>query len=256
VLIADSGVFHDLGIACIIAALLGGSIDPYLRQGLTRDAFEGAMGYFLPDDIKEAVRYMGGIDWFAEEFSLTVKLEKIDNDTIKCTIRTRKYLRNISNGTKSIKSNIHVDEWNHSEQKSHIVSCEAKTSSVTKHLNPESVRMFDSTVYGETELVNVHSREAIELLAEAVEFKSLNDDLHYALGYMARSPEIYVEPLQGFEIRAGISADAKIQKHAHMPLYKLPRFYLPWQRMMVRWWPANGDGVSLDIAVENVRQQG
>ena len=110
-ILLTSGFLHEVGIAFLISALLGFSIDFYLRQNIARDAFEGAMGYFLPDEVKEAVRYIGGIEWFAEEFSLTVNLQKIDIGTIKCTIRTRKYLRNISNSTKSMKSNIHVDEW-------------------------------------------------------------------------------------------------------------------------------------------------
>jgi hypothetical protein len=111
-------------------------------------------------------------------------------------------------------------------------------------------------VYGQTDEINVYSGETIELLAEAIEYKYLNDDLHYALGYAARRPKIYVEPLPGFEIRVGISADAELQRHAHIPLYELPGFYLPWQRMMVRWWPANGEGSSLGVAIENDRNEG
>jgi hypothetical protein len=252
-ILLTSGFFHEVGVALLISALLGFSIDFYLRRNIARDAFEGAMGYFLPDDVKEAVRYIGGIDWFAEEFSLTINLQRVEGgNTIKCTIRTRKYLKNISSGAKPMKSNIHIDEWDHTP-KSEIISCTARTSSVTKSLNFESVKRFDSSVYGETDEISVYSGEAIELLAEAVEYKYLNDDLHYALGYAARRPKIYIEPLPGFEIRAGISADAQLQRHAHIPLYELPGFYLPWQRIMVRWWPANGEGSSLRVAVENIR---
>src|SRR5215472_595274 len=80
--IREAGFFHEIGVALIIASLLGGSVDIYLRQGIAKDAFEGAMGYFLPSEIKEAVKYLGSIDWFAEEFSLTVKLEKMPNDLV------------------------------------------------------------------------------------------------------------------------------------------------------------------------------
>jgi hypothetical protein len=254
IIVADAGLFHEIGVAALIAALLGFSIDFYLHRSIAKDAFEGAMGYFLPDDIKEAVRYIGAIDWFAEEFSLTINLKKIDDETIKCTLKIRKYMKNISSGKKSIKSHVHVDEWGRRE-KSYIISCEARTASITKNLNPQSIRSFDSTVYAETDLVDVHPGETIELLAEAVEYKDLNDNLHYALGYAAKSPKIYIEPLQGFEIRAGISADTELQRHAHMPVYELPGFYLPWQRMMVRWWPANGKGASAEVAVENIRRE-
>ena len=149
-IVQDRGLWHEIGVAFLIAALLGFSIDFYLHRSIAKDAFEGAMGYFLPDDIKEAVRYIGAIDWFAEDFSITVNLAKIDDELIKCTIKTRKFVRNISGSTRSNKSNIHVDDWGHRE-KSYIVSCEAKTASTTKVLNQESVKYADSTVYGETD---------------------------------------------------------------------------------------------------------
>ena len=97
-------------------------------------------------------------------------------------------------------------------EKSYIISCEAKTAAITKHLNPDSIKYDESTVYGETDSIDIYAGETIELLAEAVEFKHLNDDLHYALGVAAKSPKIYVGPLQGFEIRAGISARASISR--------------------------------------------
>ena len=83
----ESGIPHEIGVALLISALLGFSIDFYLRRSIARDAFEGAMGYFLPEDIKEAVQYIGAMDWFAEEFTITVKLEKAEHGLIKCTIR-------------------------------------------------------------------------------------------------------------------------------------------------------------------------
>jgi hypothetical protein len=97
-------------------------------------------------------------------------------------------------------------------EKSYIISCEAKTAAITKHLNPDSIKYDESTVYGETDSIDIYAGETIELLAEAVEFKHLNDDLHYALGVAAKSPKIYVGPLQGFEIRTGISAHASISR--------------------------------------------
>ena len=45
-ILLTSGFFHEVGVALLISALLGFSIDFYLRRNIARDAFEGAMGYF------------------------------------------------------------------------------------------------------------------------------------------------------------------------------------------------------------------
>ena len=65
--------------------------------------------------------------------------------SLETTVRLRKYMKNISNRTQSIKSNIHVDEWGH-EMKSYIISCEAKTASTTEHLNQKTIRHKDFTI--------------------------------------------------------------------------------------------------------------
>jgi hypothetical protein len=186
-LIQQAGFLHDVGIASIIAAFLGFSIDTYLQQRIARDAFEGAMGYFLPGDLKEAVRYIGSIDWFAEEFSLTVKLEKLPDDLISCSIKVRKFMRNVSSTINEINGYIHIDDWGHS-QKSYIVSCSIKTASSVDNAGQARHENNGFTLHAETRKIAIYPGDAVECLAEAVEIKRLNDDMHYVLAYCARAP--------------------------------------------------------------------
>jgi hypothetical protein len=235
---ADLGIMRDIGIALLIASLLGISVDIFLKRGIAKDAFEGAVGYVLPEKAKEAVHWLAGIDWFAEEFSLTVDLKIIKPDLIRTTIRVRKLMRNITNLSQPIKSFIHVDEWGR-EEKSDILGCEIRTEArgVLETLDPASIKRKNSSVYGSTREIRIGAGEAVELLATAVEYKRFNDDLHFALGYAARSPEINVSALADFEIGGGISTDIVQEKHPHLFRYRLKGFYFPWQRMMVRWYP-------------------
>jgi hypothetical protein len=230
------GVIHEIGVAMFIASILGFTIDTYLRQNIAKDAFGGAMGYFLPDDIKEAVRYLGATDWFAEEFSLTIKLERVQDDLVKCTIKIRKFLRNVSSATQKINSYIHIDEWSHSKS-AYIVSCSVSTPAKKLEMTGSRTANNGYTLHGETEYLSVYPGSTVETLGEAVEYKKQNDDMHYVLAYCARSPKIYVEAPDDFELLVGISAAREIQKHPHTNLYELPGFYLPWQKMGVRWYP-------------------
>jgi hypothetical protein len=234
----DFGITREIGVAFLTASLLGISVDIFLKRGIARDAFEGAVGYVLPAEIKEAVHSLAGIDWFAEEFSLTATLEIVEDDLIRATVKLRKVMRNITNMTQPIRSFIHVDEWGRS-RKSEILECEVRTEArgVLEKLDPGSIKIIGSSIYGSTNEVRVGAGETVELLATAIEYKRFNDDFHYALGYVAKSPEINVAPLSGFEITGGISADVTHEKHPHLIRYRLNGISLPWQRMMVRWYP-------------------
>jgi hypothetical protein len=233
----DHGVVREFGIAFLIAAILGGSIHLYLEQDIAKDAFEGAIGYFLPPDVKEAVRSISGIEWFAEEFSWTVELENFDTDLIKVTSKIRKYLKNITHSPLPIRSSAEVDEWKHSE-KSYIVECELRTSSQTVKFDPDKVQYNDSTLAAETGEVIIGAGEYVELLATTVQFKKLNDDLHFAMRYATKEAKIIISKCpNGFERWGGFSTDLHTEKDPHRDEFVVKGFCLPWQRAIVRWWP-------------------
>lgn len=158
---------RDIGIAFVTASLLGVSVDIFLKRGIARDAFEGAVGYILPLEVKEAVHTLARMTWFAEEFSLVVNLNLVEDDLIKATIKIRKMVRNIGDIPQPITSYIQVDEWGRRYQ-SEVISCEIKTASgkVVATFNKDEVQVIGSSFKGETDEYMVGSGELVELLAE------------------------------------------------------------------------------------------
>jgi hypothetical protein len=185
--VRDYGVTKEIGIAFLTASILGGTIHVYLERDIAKNAFEGAVGYFLPEDLKEAVHFISSVEWFAEEFSLTVDLEKDEHepDLIKATLNIRRYLKNITHRRLTIKSTIHVDDWGRRER-SCITACEARTPSKTITFDPGTIKLEYSTVYAETAEIPVGAGECVELLATAIEYKHANDDLHFAMPYACK----------------------------------------------------------------------
>jgi hypothetical protein len=235
----DHGIIRDIGIALLTTAILGSTIHVYLERDIAKNAFEGAVGYFLPDDIKEAVRHLTGIEWFAEQFSWTVDIERIHGNPhlVKVTTKTRKVLRNITNNPLSIKSTIHVDDWGH-KTKSTITQCELRGPQIKIELDPTKIEYRnDSTVYAETEAALIGPKEAVELLATGVEYKQENGDLYFAMPYATKSAEIYINAPTEFNTLGGFSTDLPSDKHPHLNKYVVRGFCFPWQRAMVRWWP-------------------
>src|SRR4030042_848978 len=51
-------IIRDVGIAMLVAAILGVSIDLYLRQRLTEDVFKVAMGYILPEELRPEMEWV------------------------------------------------------------------------------------------------------------------------------------------------------------------------------------------------------
>jgi len=234
----DHGVTRDIGIALLTSAVLGATIHVYLERDIAKNAFEGAVGYFLPDDIKEAVRHLSRIDWFAEEFSWTVDIMRTsDPDIVKVTTQTRKFLRNITNGPLSIRSTIHIDDWGHTER-SAITQCELRSAEIKKQMRPEQIEYkADTTVYSATDEVKIGPGETVELLATGIEYKTANDDIYFAMPYPTKNAEVNINAAPDLNAQGGFSTDLPSNKHPHLNRYVHKGFSFPWQRIMVRWWP-------------------
>jgi len=56
----DRGIIRDFGIAVSITAMLGFTIDRWLKTQIARDVFEAALGYILPHEFREEVARIAG----------------------------------------------------------------------------------------------------------------------------------------------------------------------------------------------------
>lgn len=88
-----SGVEH-FGTAILIAAFLGLTIHIWLEKQLTEDVFAAAMGYELPDELKDEIREVYGNRILCENHSQSVQIDDLGNGFVSITIGVeRKFIK-------------------------------------------------------------------------------------------------------------------------------------------------------------------
>jgi hypothetical protein len=88
-------IAKEVGVALMIAAVLGGTFDSMLKIDLVRDAFVAAFSYpfhpALQGEILRIMRY----SLICEKHFLRVRIEKIDSDTVRVTCEVSRRIKNI-----------------------------------------------------------------------------------------------------------------------------------------------------------------
>jgi len=57
----------EIGLALLVAAILGLIVDRELKQGLVADAVEVSLGYLLPDELKDELRWIYGLSVMGQQ---------------------------------------------------------------------------------------------------------------------------------------------------------------------------------------------
>jgi len=112
---------QHLGTAAIIAAVLGFTIDWWLKRQIAEDVFSVAMGYELPTDLKEEMRHVYSSRVICKNHMQIVTITKIDDDHVSVDVALERKFENISSIEQPIKVALGIDEWNVPGHTSEIV---------------------------------------------------------------------------------------------------------------------------------------
>jgi hypothetical protein len=112
-----ANTLREVGGACLIAALLGFTVHEWLSSQIARDAFEGAMGYVLQENLREEIKWITRIDRIARKFDLTITIEPIDDKICKITTATYKVIENISDRPINLTAMLRLDDWGYEQKK-------------------------------------------------------------------------------------------------------------------------------------------
>ena len=80
-----SRVIRDLGTAVFIAAMLGLTIDRWLKTQIARDVFQAALGYFLPQEFREEVANVARFKFLCERHVAKLHIKDIGDGSVQLT---------------------------------------------------------------------------------------------------------------------------------------------------------------------------
>ena len=78
----DRGVIRNLGTAVFIAAMLGLTIDRWLKTQIARDVFQAALGYFLPQEFREEVANVARFKFLCERHVAKLHIKDIGDGSV------------------------------------------------------------------------------------------------------------------------------------------------------------------------------
>lgn len=232
----DFGITSEIGVAFLVASILGFTIDRWLKADIAADVFKAAIGHVLPEEFRPEVARIIGYKMICERHALFVEITKAGNESVKVQTSLERTIRNRSAYSEKIANFIHIDEWGRTVGKSKILECALEINGEifegTKQPNEKKrIKM-------QTEETTLQPGHVAKLRSKWVEYKSLNDSIYYHFSNPTINPEIEVGESEEFECSINFgTAEQHVEKFHFKNKRQLLGTYFPHQHMSVRWLP-------------------
>jgi hypothetical protein len=236
----DYGITPEIGIALLVASILGFTIDRWMKAELRTDVFLASIGHILAPEFRAEVSRIVGYSLICERHFLLIKIKSIGTGLVRITSHVERTIRNRSAYPQSIRNITHIDEWGYQKAgASEVVECILEIDGVPTGADEPKKDAY--SVYRQTTEKTLKPGQVANLRSKYVEYKPINDDLHYSFAAPTINPEIEVQVsddldcIFNFGTPTENAENVVVSKYA--PKKQLIGTYFPHQAMRVRWWP-------------------
>jgi hypothetical protein len=241
------GALHDLvpalGSALVIAAVLGATVDQFLKRRLLEDAFHVLFGYLLPPELREELSWITKQEVLCERHELRLTLTLLDDALVKVHMESERDLRNITSHLVPFPIHFAVDEWFHEGLPSQVISLRCTQGSTLLEGEPPDALPQDCSPFIRALQVSVglEPGEGATVVAEAEETRRVSDAWFLNVPVATASPRVTVRVPDGIDYRVTFGSGQALRVREIGPhTRELPGTLLPGQIIQVRWWPAAG----------------
>jgi hypothetical protein len=236
----DYGIVPEIGVALVVASILGFTIDRWMRAEIRTDVFLASIGHILAPEFRAEVSRIVGYSLICERHLLLIKIESIGNGLVRITSHIERTIRNRSAYPQSIRNITHMDEWGYQKAgTSEVIECILEIDGVT--IGADEPKKDAYSVYRQTMEKTVKPDQVAKLRSRYIEYKPVNDDLHYSFAAPTVNPEIEVQVSDDLDFICNFGTPTEIAENVVVSKYaarkQLIGTYFPHQAMRVRWWP-------------------
>jgi hypothetical protein len=235
----DYGIASEIGIALVVASILGLTIERWMRAELRTDVFLASVGHLLPEEFRAEVSRIIGYSLICERHFLLVKIETVEDGFVKVTSHVERTIKNRSAYPQSIRNVTHIDEWGYQKDSAQIVECDLEIGGVVTLASEPKKDSY--SVYRHTPEKNLKPNQVANLSSKYIEYKPANDDIHYSFAAPTINPEIEVQISDNldciFSFGTAGENDLNVAASKYAPKKQLIGACLGGQSMRVRWWP-------------------
>jgi hypothetical protein len=228
-------LIKEIGVAFLIAATLGTTVDQLMKVELVRDAFFAAFRYAfhpaLQNEILRVMRYR----LICETHYLRVTIDEIDQEAVRVTFEVTRKIKNIGSSQEKMRPRLHIDEWGFGQERSKIIECklvpEQGNPIIAGH-KPTS----DPTILFEGREAVLRPQKTVNLISRWSEVRRHNDSVYVHFSYPTIDPEIEVRA-EGFRTSRSFGSASDEITEVFGGREQVQGTYLPHHYMVVRWWP-------------------
>jgi hypothetical protein len=228
-------VIRDIGIAVFSAALLGLTVEWWMRKDFADDVFRASVGYILPQELREQINWITGHKFMATRTSCTIDVSIVGCGIVKITSEIDRKIKNITSVAQKHEVSKKVDDWGRGDFRSEILEC-VLTLPEQEILRYSSVEVGSRGMKAKIGKIEVPAQGSVRTFTKTVEYKATNDALMLTFAVPSVKPEIHltVTPELNYWCEFGAHGEEwKIRRG----LKALIGTLMPNQYIRVRWWP-------------------
>jgi hypothetical protein len=233
----DHGVISGIATALFIAAVLGATIDRWMKAEIASDVFHATLGYIMPAEFQAEISKITSFQFICDTHEMWYDVHLLTPEIVSVRVRCERSLRNITNTSQLRDASVHIDEWGFSHQ-SAIQRCEIHDSAgqMLKTMAPVEVR-DDSTLRAKTDPVSVEPGQTIKVVTDYVEIRRINDQIVTVFLSPTKNPRVHLNcPNFQFVLDFGV-LEQRTGVSAVSTTHTLNGVYFPPAAIRLRWWP-------------------
>jgi hypothetical protein len=232
-----SEVTKEIGVAFMVAAILGVTIDEASKSELIRNGFFAAFRYAFPAPLQKEILRIAAYRMICERHYWRVNVEKIDHECVRVTCELRRKIRNIGSSAEKVRPRIHIDDWGFAKERSEIFECKLEVPG-RPTITATAKEADYPTILVEGREAPIKPDDPFTITSKWKEIKRHSDLVYITFSAPTVDPEIDVQLPEGFKAQRSFGSASEAIEELSTGREVVRGTYLPHHYMIVRWWPA------------------
>lgn len=261
-------IFHELGLALVLAACLGVVIEPYIRQRTTRAVVQAVEGKIMrrAPALMEEYRYLRELDWLRKNLRVNFRFRATEDDNvprgrpIKVITEFRFELYNYRG--RPLRHDVVASAQGARKEKSKVRLVEASGGALVKgsFAWPESIGAYQNDVETTVEddltkrvmienvAVEPSADRPVEFVKKMERYAELDDDTYVSVPDATLAVQVEIEELPTIPLDVDVifshRRNKKVMTNEREPptRWSLDKLFLPGTGAYITWTEREADG--------------
>lgn len=230
-----SHILSEVGIAVLVAGIVGTAIDWIFSKRLAEDVFKATVGYLLPDELKPELQWIYDQAIICTESRQEYEFIKQDT-TVIMNITCHRTLKNIGRSKQSLTLGAGIDKGFSPDYSSRFLEFGYILDGHEQRKGEGDLALpaDEWAIQTPTEQVSLLTGQEVTYWWKSTQLKRSVDDDHIVFSYPTVNPLVIIRTAEGLIVEVKVAHREKL-KSLGSGEYRLAATLLPDQHIQVRW---------------------